>query len=392
LDQLAESIGIVLNTIATSMRTEELLKQSQTLAGELQTQQEELRESNERLEKQAGSLRESEELLKRQSEQLQQTNEELEEKAELLAKQKAEVEAKNREIERARGSLEEKAEQLALASRYKSQFLANMSHELRTPLNSLLILTKMLADNPEGNLTAKQVEYAQSVHASGSDLLALINDILDMSKIESGTVAVEAREFPSHHIPPFVERTCRQVAQEKGLELRIETAADLPETMVTDQKRLYQVLKNLLSNALKFTDEGQVVLRMEPAEAGWGAVESLDRSESVVAFSVSDTGIGIPEDKYDVIFEPFQQVDMTSTRRFGGTGLGLSVSREIAPLLGGEIRVVSTLGRGSTFTLYLPGDYQDVTAAGREPQALEARSRPGPAGAPPGRRRPANPG
>src|SRR4029077_5592059 len=213
LDQLAESIGIVLNTIATSMRTEELLKQSQTLAAELQSQQEELRESNERLEKHAGSLRESEELLKKQREQLQQTNEELEEKAELLAKQKAEVEAKNREIERARRSLQEKAEQLAQASRYKSQFLANMSHELRTPLNSLLILTKMLGDNPEGNLTAKQVEFARSIHASGSDLLALINDILDMSKIESGTVVVEVGEFAFDEVRWSVERTFRQVAE-----------------------------------------------------------------------------------------------------------------------------------------------------------------------------------
>src|SRR5262249_39164786 len=269
LDQLAESIGIVLNTIATSMRTEELLKQSQTLAGELQTQQEELRESNERLEKQAGSRRESEELLKRQSEQLQQTNEELEEKAELLAKQKAEVEAKNREIERARGSLEEKAEQLALASRYKSQFLANMSHELRTPLNSLLILTEMLADNPEGNLTAKQVEFARSIHASGSDLLALISDILDMSKIESRTVLVEVGEFDFDDVQEFVERTFRQVAEQKNLRLRIERVDGLPETMNTDQKRLYQVLKNLLSNALKFTEQGEVFLRMEPASTGW---------------------------------------------------------------------------------------------------------------------------
>jgi signal transduction histidine kinase len=246
------------------MRTEELLKQSQSLAVELQSQQEELRESNERLEKQAGSLRESEDLLKKQSEQLQQTNEELEEKAELLAKQKAEVEAKNREIERARGSLQEKAEQLALASRYKSQFLANMSHELRTPLNSLLILTEMLADNSEGNLTDKQVEFARSINASGSDLLALISDILDMSKIESGTVLVEVGEFAFDEVGEFVERTFHQVAQQKDLRLRIETADGLPETITTDQKRLYQVLKNLLSNALKFTEKGQVVLTMEP--------------------------------------------------------------------------------------------------------------------------------
>ena len=393
LDQLAESIGIVLNTIATSMRTEELLKQSQTLAGELQTQQEELRESNERLENQAGSLRESEELLKKQSEQLQQTNEELEEKAELLAKQKAEVEAKNREIERARGSLQEKAEQLTLASRYKSQFLANMSHELRTPLNSLLILTEMLADNPEGNLTAKQVEFARSIHASGSDLLSLISDILDMSKIESGTVLVEVGEFAFDEVREFVERTFRQVAEQKGLRLRIETGDGLPETMTTDQKRLYQVLKNLLSNALKFTEEGEVVLRMEPASAGWsGDHEVLNQADSVVAFAVTDTGIGIPEDKRGLIFEPFQQVDMSSTRRHGGTGLGLSVSREIARLLGGEIRVASTVGRGSTFTLYLPRHYRGATATSRATTAAGARTRADRPSVPSGRRWPARPG
>ncbi len=393
LEQLAESIGIVLNTIAASMRTEELLKQSQTLAGELQSQQEELRETNERLEKQAGSLRESEELLKKQREQLQQTNEELEEKAELLAKQKAEVEAKNREIERARRSLQEKAEQLALASRYKSQFLANMSHELRTPLNSLLILTKMLADNPDGNLTAKQVEFARSIHASGSDLLALINDILDMSKIESGTVLVEVGEFAFDEVREFVERTFRQVAEQKGLRLRIETGDGLPETMTTDQKRLYQVLKNLLSNALKFTEEGEVVLRMEPAEAGWsGDQEVLNQADSVVAFAVIDTGIGIPEDKRGLIFEPFQQVDMSSTRRYGGTGLGLSVSREIARLLGGEIRVASTVGRGSTFTLYLPRHYRGATATSRATTAAVARPRAERPSVPSGRHWPARPG
>jgi CheY-like chemotaxis protein/signal transduction histidine kinase/HAMP domain-containing protein len=390
LEQLAESLGIVLNTIAASMRTEELLKQSQTLAGELQSQQEELRKTNERLEKQADSLRESEELLKKQREQLQQTNEELEEKAELQAKQKAEVEAKNREIEGARRSLQEKAEQLTLASRYKSQFLANMSHELRTPLNSLLILTKMLAENPEGNLTAKQVEFAGSIHASGSDLLALISDILDMSKIESGTVVLEVGEFAFDAVREFVERTFRQVAQEKGLRLRFETGDGLPEAMTTDQKRFYQVLKNLLSNALKFTEEGEVVLRMERAEAGWSRDhEVLDQADSVVAFSVIDSGIGIPEDKRGVIFEPFQQVDMSSTRRHGGTGLGLSVSREIAQMLGGEIRVVSTLGKGSTFTLYLPRHYRGTATASRLTTTTGTRPRAGRPPAPSGTRWPA---
>ncbi|MBW3543504.1 MAG: response regulator, partial [Planctomycetes bacterium] len=359
LEQLAESIGIVLNTIAATMRTEELLKQSQSLAQELQSQQEELRESNERLERQAHTLRDSEELLKNQREQLQQTNEELEEKAELLARQKAEVEDKNREIELAGIALREKAEQLALTSRYKSQFLANMSHELRTPLNSLLILTQMLADNPEGNLTDKQLGYAESVHSSGTDLLALINDILDMSKIESGTVSVEAAELAFSDVEAFVERSFRPMADSKGLELSIETGAELPEALYTDEKRLQQVLKNLLSNAMKFTEAGRVALRMERARAGWTLDHpTLDAAETVVAFAVSDTGVGIPANMLQKIFEPFQQVDMSSTRRYGGTGLGLSISREIAQFLGGEIRVQSEVGKGSTFTLYLPARYR----------------------------------
>ena len=355
LEQLAESIGIVINTISTSMRTEELLKQSQSLTEELQSQQEELRETNDRLQKQARTLQDSEELLKTQREQLQQTNEELEEKAELLARQMTEVEAKNHQIEEARTALQDKAEQLALTSKYKSQFLANMSHELRTPLNSLLILTRMLADNPDGNLSGRQVEFAQSIHASGVDLLSLINDILDMSKIESGTVSVEISEIDFRDVGEFVERTFRQVADVKKLDFEISLAPDLPDSISTDAKRLQQILKNLVSNALKFTDEGRVSLEISRARDGWSATNDvLNHAESVIAFSVSDTGIGIPEDKLQVIFEPFQQVDMSSTRRFGGTGLGLSVSREIAGLLGGEIRVKSELGRGTTFTFFLP--------------------------------------
>ncbi|MEX2138099.1 MAG: HAMP domain-containing protein [Pirellulales bacterium] len=365
LEQLAESIGIVLNTITASTRTEELLKQSQSLTEELQSQQEELRQTNDRLEKQAKSLRESEELLKNQREELQQTNEELEEKADLLVRQNEEVERKNREIELARRDLQEKADQLALTSTYKSQFLANMSHELRTPLNSLLILSQMLGDNSDANLTEKQVEFAHSIHASGEDLLSLITDILDMSKIESGTVGVEAEELSFPEITEHVERTFRQVAQEKGLEFRIEMAGSLPATITTDGKRLQQILKNLLSNAFKFTDQGEVVLTMLPAMRGWSKEHpELDRASQVIAFTVRDTGVGIPEDQLQVIFEPFQQVDMTSTRKYGGTGLGLSVSRSIARLLGGEIRVVSTLGKGSTFTLYLPADYQPMLPEG----------------------------
>lgn len=354
-DQLTESIAIVLNTIAASMRTEELLKQSQSLAEELQTQQSELRETNQRLEQQAQSLKASEDLLKGQQEELQQTNAELEEKAELMAMQKKEVERKNREIEQARLSLEDKAEQLALSSKYKSEFLANMSHELRTPLNSLLILAKLLADNIDRNLSAKQVEYSQTIYSAGTDLLTLINDILDLAKIESGTMSIDMTQMPLTELGDQIERTFRQIAQNKGLAFAIEFTAELPTTIYTDVKRLQQVLKNLLSNAFKFTEQGEVRLRIAVAKQGWSNDQvTLNRAQNVIAFSVSDTGIGIAPDKQKVIFEAFQQADGSTSRRYGGTGLGLSISREIARLFGGEIKLISQPGQGSTFTFYLP--------------------------------------
>ncbi|NDJ23183.1 HAMP domain-containing protein [Nostoc sp. B(2019)] len=354
-DQLTESIAIVLNTIAASMRTEELLKQSQSLAEELQTQQSELRETNKRLEQQAQSLKTSEDLLRGQQEELQQTNAELEEKAELLALQKQEVERKNREIEQARRSLEDKAEQLALSSKYKSEFLANMSHELRTPLNSLLILARLLADNVESNLTAKQVEYSRTIYSAGNDLLALINDILDLAKIESGTMSIDMTQMLLIELGEQIERTFGQIAQNKGLAFTIELASELPPTIYTDAKRLQQVLKNLLSNAFKFTDQGEVRLQIAVAKQGWSSdQQTLNRAHTVIAFSVSDTGIGIAPEKQKVIFEAFQQADGSTSRRYGGTGLGLSISREIARLFGGEIKLVSNPGQGSTFTFYLP--------------------------------------
>jgi signal transduction histidine kinase len=315
LDQLTESIAIVLNTIAASMRTEELLKQSQSLAQELQSQQKELTETNKRLELQAKSLQASEDLLKSQQDKLQATNEELEEKARLLSLQNKEVERKNREIEQARRSLEEKAEQLALTSKYKSEFLANMSHELRTPLNSLLILARLMSDNTDDNLTPKQVEYMRTIHSAGTDLLALINEILDLAKIESGTMSVDIDQMLFSDWRSHLERTFRLVAQEKGIHFSIELDPQLPRAICSDSKRLQQVLKNLLSNAFKFTDRGEVKLSVAPARAGWNSENQiLNRASMVLAFAVSDTGIGIAEDKQKIIFEAFQQADGTTSR------------------------------------------------------------------------------
>ncbi|MFZ0266464.1 HAMP domain-containing protein [Caulobacter sp.] len=355
LDQLMESIGIVLSTIAANMRTEGLLEQSQLLTSELQAQQEELKKTNDRLELQAASLRQSEELLRSKQDELQQTNAELEDKAVLLSAQNQQVEAKNTEVEQAKAALEEKAEQLALTSKYKSEFLANMSHELRTPLNSLLILSKMLSENSQGNLSAKQVEFARNIHSAGADLLGLINDILDLSKIESGTVTLDIGEMSFASLRDQTDRTFAQLAQDKKLDFFINIDPALPRSMYTDDKRLQQVIKNLLSNAFKFTQAGSVRLTIARAEDGWAAGnDHLNKAGQVLAFSVEDTGIGIPEDKQRIIFEAFQQADGTTSRKYGGTGLGLSISREITRLLGGELRVVSTPGQGSIFTLYLP--------------------------------------
>jgi len=367
LDQLAESIGVVLNMIQANMRTEELLEQSQNLTQELQSQSEELRrqqdelkKSNSELEQQARSLRQSEELLKEQQEELQQVNEELEEKASLLAEQNAKVEQKNREVESARQALEEKAQQLALSSKYKSEFLANMSHELRTPLNSLLILAKLLADNKERSLSSKQVEYARTIHASGTDLLNLINDILDLSKVEAGKMEVVVASTPVAEVTSFVERTFQVVAEQKNLTLRVDVRPDAPAALYTDGQRLQQVLKNLLSNAFKFTETGGVTLTVRKAEKDRRyASRSLDTASEVIAFDVTDTGIGVSKDKQQLIFEAFQQADGTTNRKFGGTGLGLTISRNIAQLLGGEIRVESAPGKGSTFTLLLPVQYRE---------------------------------
>ena len=349
LEQLTDSIGIVLNSIEATMQTEGLLKQSQQLAGELQTQQKEL----------------------------QQTNEQLEQKAQQLAERNVEVERKNQEIEQARRALEEKATELSLTSKYKSEFLANMSHELRTPLNSILILGQQLTENPDGNLTGKQVEFARTIHGAGTDLLNLISDILDLSKIESGTVTVDAEEILTANLLDTVGRPFRHEADNRQLSFNVDVDPNLGRSIVTDSKRLQQVLKNLLSNAFKFTAEGGVRLSVSAAVGGWSAEHPiLSHSPAVVAFEVSDTGIGIPLEKQKLIFEAFQQADAGTSRKYGGTGLGLAISRELASLLGGEIHLRSTPGKGSTFVLYLPIKYSGPTVAPRAPASTPFGSAP----------------
>jgi signal transduction histidine kinase/CheY-like chemotaxis protein/HAMP domain-containing protein len=330
LDQLASSIGIVLNSIGASMETERLLVQSQKLAGELQAQQAEL----------------------------QKTNDQLEQKAQQLAERNVEVERKNQEIEEARRAVEDKATELALTSKYKSEFLANMSHELRTPLNSILILGEQLSENPDGNLSAKQVEFARTIHGAGTDLLNLITDILDLSKIESRTVSVYAEEVLFQNLADHVARLFRHDADYRKLSFDVQIDPSLGPSITTDSTRLQQVLKNLLSNAFKFTDQGGVKFSMKRVTGGWGGGHPvLAHVSYAVAFEVNDTGIGIPREKQKLVFEAFQQADASTNRRYGGTGLGLAISRELATLLGGEIQLQSVPNEGSTFTLYLPPTY-----------------------------------
>ncbi|MEU9331965.1 HAMP domain-containing protein [Streptomyces sp. NPDC048290] len=368
LNQIAEMIATSVNTISVNTKTEVLLKQSQELT-------EQLRDRSQELENRQKAL--------------QASNAELEEKAELLARQNRDIEVKNTEIEEARQVLEERAEQLAVSMRYKSEFLANMSHELRTPLNSLLILAKLLADNADGNLTPKQVEFAETIHGAGSDLLQLINDILDLSKVEAGKMDVSPTRIALVQLVDYVEATFRPLTAEKGLDLSVRVSPELPATLHTDEQRLLQVLRNLLSNAVKFTDSGSVELVIRPAGADvpqsireqlLEAGSVTDPGAALIAFSVTDTGIGIAASKMRVIFEAFKQADGTTSRKYGGTGLGLSISREIAQLLGGEIHAQSEPGRGSTFTLYLPLHPSELPAQGFQtapqvpgPTAIEAR-------------------
>ncbi|MER8004176.1 HAMP domain-containing protein [Streptomyces sp. NPDC094149] len=347
LTQLMPTIGVNLNTIVANVRTDELLEESQRLTVELQARSGELQV---------------------QQVELQRSNAELEEKASLLASQNRDIEAKNLQIEQARQELETRAQQLALASKYKSEFLANMSHELRTPLNSLLILAQLLAQNPSRNLTPKQVEYAGIIHSAGSDLLQLINDILDLSKVEAGKMDVSPERVPLRQLLEYVEATFRPMTTQKSLDFTVATAPGTPADLLTDDSRLRQILRNLLSNAVKFTEQGGVELSIEPA-ADREVPRGVHRGGPVVAFRVKDTGIGIPQQQLETIFGAFQQADGTTSRKYGGTGLGLSITREIAHLLGGAVTVDSTPGQGSIFTLYLPvarADFEELADGGRQ--------------------------
>jgi len=370
LEELINSVGIILESVMGRIQLAKSLEESQTLmeeiqaqSEELQNQQEELRATNEELEEQTQALRQSEEKLQMQQEELEQINVDLEEKARSLEEQNKQFERTNREVEKARAELEVKAKELALSSKYKSEFLANMSHELRTPLNSLLILSKLLADNPDGNLTQKQVEFSKTIYSSGNDLLVLINDILDLAKIESGKTQIHLSDVLINDIVSFVESNFRPVANEKKLNLIISLQEGLPPSIWSDGVRIQQVLKNLLSNAFKFTEEGEVRLEI--------GVESKTGKPNKLVFAVKDTGIGISKEKQGLIFEAFQQEDGTTSRKYGGTGLGLSISRELASLLGGSIAVESDPGKGSTFSFYI-GDYVENIVKNRVVIADEA--------------------
>ena len=354
MEEGAQRIAIALHAATAAQQVQKALKTTQRQAEELQSQQEELKAANEELEEQTQALKESEERLKNQQEELRATNEELEEKTQALERQKHEVERANRELERARTEVEERAQDLALASKYKSEFLANMSHELRTPLNSLLLLARSLVDNREGTLTEEQLESARVIYDGGNQLLSLINEILDLSKIEAGKMNLHLEPVFLHDLADRLQQRFQHMVKDKALEFEIDIEQGLPDKITTDQKRVEQILGNLIGNAVKFTSSGQIRVRFgEQAPEGCLSRIGLLGAE-VLAISVQDTGIGIPEEKQKIIFEAFQQADGTTARRYGGTGLGLSISRELAHLMGGGICLESRYGEGSTFTLCLP--------------------------------------
>ncbi len=367
LESVAEGVAISLNSLQSRVRMTELLEKTRQQAEELRTREEELRESNNELMEQTRALRKSETRLRDQQEELQQVNDELGEQAQLLETQKSDIEKKNRDLKNAQAIVEEKANDLEMSSKYKSEFLANMSHELRTPLNSVLLLSRLLTDNKEGNLTTDQMESVASIHSSGADLLELINDVLDLSKVESGKMKLVIEEMNLAELSRAMERNFKPLANEKGLNLTLSMGEDLPETIRTDRQRVDQIMKNFLSNAFKFTMEGGVTLLIDSPNQETSLLESEFDPAEYISLAVIDTGLGVPKDKQKLIFEAFQQVDGSTSRTFGGTGLGLSISREFAGLLGGEIRLESRPGQGSTFVLYLPRKRRE------EPEAPASR-------------------
>ncbi|MDZ7742564.1 MAG: ATP-binding protein [Bacteroidota bacterium] len=376
LAQVSENLAIAFNSIKVRDEMKVLLIKTQEQAEELRVQQEELREANEELETQTKALKTSEEELQEQQEELRVTNEELEEKTKSLEQQKSEISEKNLQLENTRKDLERKAEELAVASKYKSEFLANMSHELRTPLNSLLILSQSLADNKEGNLNEDQVESAEIIQKSGTDLLNMINDILDLSKIESGKMLINFESVELENVSGNIFQYFKHLTGQKGIDFSIDIADDLPRNITTDQQKLEQIIKNFVSNAIKFTSEGSVKILFENPAADVDLQRSKLDPGKAIAISVKDTGIGIPKDKQLEIFEAFQQVDGSTSRLYGGTGLGLSISRELARILGGEIQLESELDKGSTFTLYLPLENKVENAPGRRNRKLYPKMNP----------------
>jgi len=356
LHTVAEIIAIKLNSAASRIKTDQLLKETQDQASELQVQQEELRVANEELTEHAKVLTENEKKLQVQQEELRVANEELEERTRQLEVQKEDITTKNQELTETQEQLENKAKELQQASQYKSEFLANMSHELRTPLNSLLILSNLLGSNKKGNLTADQVQSAKIIYKSGSDLLHLINEILDLSKIESGKMNIELLEVPSSDLKDEILMGFNALAEDKGLAFEVNIDSAFPQKLVTDRYRLMQIVKNLISNALKFTTKGKVEVEFIPTPAQTKFRSPELTVENSCCIKISDTGVGIPEEKLELIFEAFQQADGSISRKFGGTGLGLSISRELIKMLGGEIQLDSQVNQGSSFYVYLPAD------------------------------------
>ncbi|MBZ0242499.1 MAG: response regulator, partial [Bacteroidales bacterium] len=344
-------------TVLAAETVKKLLAQTQEQANELEVQQEELRQANEELQEQTKALKISEESLQTQQEELKVTNEELEERTKALEIQRDAIRQKNQELETARKEIERKARDLQQASQYKSEFLANMSHELRTPLNSILVLSQLLAENKKKHLDEKELEYARTINGSGSDLLELINEILDLSKVESGKIELYIENMYLEDLTHFIKKSFEPLAEKKGLSLFVNISNDLPKFIRTDVQRFHQIIKNLYSNAIKFTHEGSISLNIFRPDKTIKFIHPHLSHDNSIAFSVTDTGIGIPEDKLQLIFEAFQQADGTTSRKYGGTGLGLSISKGFSEILDGEIKVESKEGEGTTFTIILPENY-----------------------------------